>query len=124
MSKFSKEIFSRMFGKPGSESGDLDDVTLRHLEAAGADLRKETEVLFFLYFPTEEHAQSAAKVAEREGFEAEVMSPPTGFTEWNTRLTRRMAPARAAIKAVRARLEELASSLGGDFDGWEAAVTK
>ena len=27
-------------------------------------------------------------------------------------------------KSVRRRLEELAASLDGDFDGWEAAVTR
>lgn len=105
-------------------SGDLDDLTLQQLEAAGADLRKETEMLFFLYFPTEGHAQSAAAVARREGFSASVTAPPPGFDEWNTQLTRYMVPDRAAIKATRARLEELAASLGGEFDGWEAAVTK
>jgi len=113
-----------MVGKSPSESGDPDDLTLRQLENAGADLRKETEMLFFLYFPTEGHARSAANVARREGFDARVMAPPPGFTEWNTRLTRRMVPTRPTIKAMRARLEELAASLGGDFDGWEAAVTK
>jgi len=113
-----------MVSKPPSESGDPDDVTLRQLEAAGANLSKETEMLFFLYFPTEGHAKSAANVARREGFEARVMAPQKGFTEWNTRLRGRMVPTRAAIKATRKRLEELAGSLGGDFDGWEAAVTK
>ena len=115
-------FFSRLFGAPQQPAGDPDDLTLRALADAGANLARETETLFFLYFPTEAHARSAANVAQREGFAAKVSAPVQGHSEWLCRLTREMVPSRAAIKATRARLEELATSLGGEFDGWEAAV--
>lgn len=114
-------FFSRLFGTPRPSAGDPDDLTLRALADAGANLARETETLFFLYFPTEAHAQSAANVAQREGFVARVSAPVQG-SEWLCRLTREMVLSRAAIKATRERLEELATSLSGEFDGWEAAV--
>ena len=105
-------------------SGDRDDAVLAALAANGADLSKETEVVFHLYFPDEGHARSAAAVAGREGFATQVAPPPEGYSTWSCRLTRHMVPARAAVKAAVARLEELADSLDGEFDGWEAAVTR
>ena len=36
----------------------------------------------------------------------------------------RMAPSVGAIRAASTRLQALAASLGGDYDGWEAAVTR
>lgn len=99
-----------------------DEETLAALRAAGADLSKPTEVNFYLYLPTEGHAQSAADVARREGYAAVVRPPTEGYTTWLCRLTRIMPPHAAEIARATARLEELATSLGGEYDGWEAAV--
>jgi hypothetical protein len=103
-------------------SGTADEQTLAALAEAGGDLTKETEVLFFLYFPSEAHARSAAQVVGREGFATEV-GPPVDGTSWSCTLTRQMVPSPNEIARTRSRLEELATSLHGEFDGWEAAVT-
>lgn len=119
-------LLDRLFGRaapaPTPSTDDPDALTIRALQDAGADLARETETIFYLYFPTEGHARSAAHVATREGYAAEVCPPPSGYTTWLCRLTRQMAPSHAAIAATRTRLEELATSLEGEFDGWEAAV--
>ena len=119
-------LFSRLLGvrdePPAPE--DPDDVVLRAMRDAGADLARETETRFYLYFPTAGHAHSAANVASREGYLTEVREPPEGYDTWLCLVTQQMTPSRDAIKAVRARLEELARSLDGEFDGWEAAVAR
>jgi hypothetical protein len=99
-----------------------DEQTLAALRAAGADLSKPTEVNFYLYLPTEGHAHSVAGVARREGYAADVQPPTEGYTTWLCRLTRIMPPHAAEIARATARLEALATSLGGEYDGWEAAV--
>lgn len=103
---------------------DADARTLRGLVEAGADLAKPTEVNFHLHLPSEGHAASAADVARREGFAAEVRPPVDGHTTWLCLASRRMVPERAAIDAAVRRLDDLATSFGGEFDGWEAAVTR
>jgi Regulator of ribonuclease activity B len=46
-------------------SAEADAQTLRALRDAGADLTKETEINFYLYFPTQEAAAGAADSAHR-----------------------------------------------------------
>lgn len=106
-----------------SEPKTPDEQTLAALARAGADLSKPTEVNFYLYLPTEGHAQAAAEVARREGYTADVQPPTEGYTTWLCLLSRVMVPHGADIEAARVRFEELAGSFGGEFDGWEAAVT-
>lgn len=115
-------FLSRLFRRRETAPPTPDAATLEALRRAGADLSRETETRFYLYLPTEGHARSAATVASREGYQAEVREPVAGYTEWLCLLTCRMAPTAEAIDAARLRLEELAESLGGEFDGWEAAV--
>ncbi len=102
--------------------GSADERTLLVLAEAGADLSKEAEIEFLLYFPTKAHAESAAVVARRESFAALVSSPTEPDALWSCILRRRMVPSIPAIEAMRTRLEDLAASLDGEFDGWEAAV--
>jgi regulator of ribonuclease activity B len=102
-------------------SGSLDAAGVAEL-GTHRDLTRPADVDFYLYLPTEGHARSAAAVAMREGYTADVQAPLEGFDSWLCLLSRRMVPSEPAIAAVRERLEELASAFGGEFDGWEAAV--
>lgn len=105
----------------GSVEGDAQ--VLQALREAGADLTKETEVNFYLYFPTRDSAVRAAESHHTPGFTATVDQGADGKT-WLCRISGTMVPSEAAIRSAGERLQALASSLGGEYDGWEAAVTK
>jgi hypothetical protein len=113
---------SRVSALTSPDARTPDERTLAALAEAGSDLSKPTEVNFYLYLPTEGHARSAADVAQNEGYSAEVRPPLEGYTTWLCLLSRVMIPRRADLEGARRRLEALAESLGGEFDGWEAAV--
>lgn len=115
-------LLARLRPKSAVAFEDGDDATLDALREAGADLSLETETRFYLYFPTEGSARQAARVATTEGYVALVQAPLEGYANWLCLLTRTLVPSSVEIKAARARLEELATSLHGEFDGWEAAV--
>jgi hypothetical protein len=112
---------SKLAGPIGSEAGDLQ--VLQQLRAAGADLTKATEVDYYMYFADSATAARAADSVRAAGFEGEVRSG-RGRTEWLCLATGTMVPDTTAIFAATKRFRELTKSLSGDYDGWEAAVTK
>ena len=104
-------------------SPEADAQTLRALRDAGADLAKPTEVHYYLYFPTRAAAERAAAAARTPEVATAVREGAEGTT-WLCLATAHMVPSDSAIRAATTRLQALAESLGGTYDGWEAAVTQ
>ena len=104
-------------------SAEADTQTLLALRDAGADLTKATEVNFYLYFPTREAAERAANSAQTPDLAAKVREGADGKS-WLCRVSGQMVPSESAIRAASIRLQALAATLGGEYDGWEAAVTR
>jgi len=110
---------------PAAPIGSLeaDRQTLGALRDAGADLTKPTEVNFYLYFPTQAAATRAASQAQTPELPARVM-PAADGKAWLCFVSGTMVPSESAIRAASARLQAVANALGGDYDGWEAAVSQ
>jgi Regulator of ribonuclease activity B len=102
----------------------LDRETLDAMKASGADLSKPTEVIFYLYVPSRAAAEKAAAELGRAGYDAELRPPLPDYDEWLCCATLEMVPSVEGIDRSRTTLDALAKRLGGDFDGWEAAITK
>jgi hypothetical protein len=100
-----------------------DKQVLQQLRKAGADLTKATEVNYYLYFPDSVTASHAADSARAFGFDAEVRDG-RGRAEWLCLATKNMIPDTIAIFAATKELSDLTRSLHGEYDGWEAALTK
>jgi hypothetical protein len=117
--------FAARRGKAQGTRGtrDADQQVLDALRMNGADLSKPTETLFYLYLPTEVEADTVAAALRNDGFEAEVSPPADGYTMWLCRATIEMVPELGAIHQLRDRFTALAAAHGGEYDGWEAAVT-
>jgi rhodanese-related sulfurtransferase len=103
---------------------DADQQVLDALRSNGADLSKPTETLFYLYLPTEADADIVAAALRNDGFDADVAPPSDGYTMWLCRATTEMVPDLDAIHRLRDRFTALAGAHGGEYDGWEAAVTE
>ena len=115
---------SRVFGgsrKPAGK-GNLDQATLAQLARAGGDLGKTTDVVNYLYLPDETRAQEAGAALRAAGFTVQVRPAAKG-PAWLALANRDMIPSPANIQQMRELFEGLASRLGGEYDGWEAAVT-
>lgn len=104
-------------------SAEADAQTLLALRNAGADLTKPTEVRFYLYFRTREVAERAANSAQTPDLTANV-DEGADRKSWLCLVSGRMVPSESAIRAASTRLQALAATLGGEYDGWEAAVTR
>ncbi|MDB4889980.1 MAG: hypothetical protein JWL61_1835 [Gemmatimonadetes bacterium] len=101
---------------------EADRKVLAALRDAGADLTKVTEVNFYLYFNTRAAADAAALDASMPPLEATVREG-ADETSWLCYVTGQMIPSEHAIHAASERFAEVARRRGGEYDGWEAAVT-
>ncbi len=116
-------LFGGKRKKHSTDIGTPDEMTLQQLLKAGATLDKPTDVVNYLYVPTEPLAQTAGAELRQAGFTVEVRPAATG-SNWLALARIDMVPSAENIRLLRARFEALASKLGGEYDGWEAAVTK
>ena len=109
--------------KGGIGSLDGDRQVLAQMRKAGANLSKATEVNFYLYFKERRAADSAAAHADVDPLVATVR-PGANASSWLCLVSGQMVPDEAAIHTTAIRLLDLAKRFGGEYDGWEAAVTK
>jgi hypothetical protein len=101
---------------------EADRKVLAALRDAGADLTKVTEVNFYLYFSSRAAAAAAALDASTPPLTATVREGADDVT-WLCYVTGQMIPNEDEIHAASERLADLARRHGGEYDGWEAAVT-
>ena len=109
--------------RASKESKSGDALVLARLRASGSDLSKPHSIEFFIYLPTREAAQNIADQIRAKGFGARVDRKGQG-PNWLCLGTKSMVPDLAAIEAIGADFDEMARSLGGEYDGWETTVVK
>jgi len=111
-------IFSRWQKK---EEPSLDQQVLDQLKKAGADLSKPHSIDFFLYFPTEDSANEAAKDVKIEVDDVNV-ELCADKKNWLCFATRRMVPNHDKLVGLRRRFNETANRGDGVYDGWGTEV--
>jgi hypothetical protein len=110
-------------GDPADPDGDR--ATLRALEEGGGDLSKPTEFIHYLYFPDRERALEAARLIHEElGYTARGRSPEDPSEQWLVLAEREQVPTLENVERMRQALTTAAERFGGEYDGWEAAVTE
>ena len=115
-------FISRMRHGEGAGSGgpaDADAVALRALARAGGHPDRPTEIVNRLYLASEELAESAAGELRFQGLVVEVM--PSG-PRWLVQARGTLIPSRD-VRGMRAVFETLASTLDGEYAGWEATAS-
>lgn len=106
-----------------------EEFRLKHI--AEAEARTKAEAVFppepkaqsldhYLYFPQKSQAITAGERLKAKGWTVEVKKGADGES-WLA-LAKQPAPIEDDIEDVRDELESLAEELGGEYDGWGAAV--
>ncbi len=110
---------------------EIDLAVLHCLKELGSNLSKLHPIDFFLYFPTEELANSAASEIERDGYVVKLnldtqplrrrlFSKP----EWSCCASKSIVPKTETILEISSWLESIAQRFSGKYDGWETEVTE
>ena len=104
-------------------TADGDLKVIQQLQREGSDLTKAYSIEFFLYFPSEQAARSAADGVRATGFNTKV-EPSAYDQNWLCLATRDLVPTHEALHGIRIQFEELAARLGGEYDGWGAQILR
>jgi Regulator of ribonuclease activity B/Domain of unknown function (DUF4440) len=105
-----------------------DERVLEQLRSSGSDLSKPTDIVFYLYIPSQSDAIAAATELAGLGFQTEVSTPigklPNGATENRFSVVSHLTaiPTLTAIHSAATTMAGLADRYNGEYDGWEAAV--
>jgi Regulator of ribonuclease activity B/Domain of unknown function (DUF4440) len=105
-----------------------DDDLLKQLESHGSDLSKPTDLVFYLYIPSESDANAAATELDRLGYQAAVNAPlgklQDGTTEDRFSVVSHLTaiPMLTIITGAANTMAGLADQYNGEYDGWEAAI--
>ena len=83
----------------------------------GLSTERPRPIAHYLYCPTEQMARDLARRLAPDGFEVEVRLGADG-TNWLA--LARQSAALALVEETSERLQELAASVGAEYDGWEA----
>jgi hypothetical protein len=97
-----------------------DKVALDQLSKV-SDLGQKHTIFHYLYFPKKDAAKKVAQQLRTEGFEIEDRLGADGIN-WLVLARHDIVPSDEAMATAREKMEQLAESLGGEYDGWEAAV--
>ena len=101
-----------------------DQATVDHLRAAGGDLDKVTHVIHYVYLPDEPAARACQAELEVSGFGVRTFPPDRDVPAWSLHVDHEMVVSVDSITEAREKLAGAATRHGGDYDGWEAAVTR
>jgi hypothetical protein len=104
--------------------GDPDESVLKALSDQGSDLTKAAHVRFYIYASTEESATRIGTKAGDATLSATVRPAALGPGEWLCLLQGYFVPTLPVLQEYRRRFTALALAEAGEYDGWEATITK
>jgi regulator of ribonuclease activity B len=113
--------FTELDRFPSDDDEAADLAVLAQLEQHGADLSKETEFVHYLYFDDADHARGAAEQLAEIGYTAKGRPSDESFVVLAERVA---VPDMDNVRRMRQFMQTIAAQFGGEYDGWEAAVTK
>ena len=100
-----------------------DSATIDQLRQAGADLSQPLTVDHFLYFPSQRASEEVRDALREAGYWVE-QGLGADRKNWVVKAQRSLVVTIDSITKERSRLTSLASSKGGEYDGWGAMVPK
>ncbi len=117
------DLYRRALPTPSEERISLDYLVVQALEQHGDPLTTKRDVRHFAYFPTSSAASQFAKQISPQGFKTKVEQFPAD-NNWRVTASRDDAVDHPQICTITGPLADLADTLGGTYDGWEAMLVK
>lgn len=102
-----------------------DRMIVDQLRDLGANLSLPREVLHYVYVPTESAAAAASAELRKAGFTTQVRpaAGPPGPNPWLVVATVEEIVSVESARIARETLTALATTHGGEYDGWEAGAS-
>jgi hypothetical protein len=103
---------------------DIDKQVLYGLMQAGSDLSKPHNLEHCFFFPSKALAAQAVQKLVDLGLQNSIIPPEGDLHAWTVISTQNIVPTPEAIAQNTIDLNEIAASLGGEYDGWGTMVVK
>ena len=103
------------------DEGDPDAKVISHLISNGSDPSKPHELDFFFYLPDRPSCESLAARLNASGFRTDVLEPDAD-SRWAIQAWIWLPLDYGRIRSLTRDFEQIATALGGEFDGWGAEV--
>ena len=103
-------------------SATFQEEVLQQLRENGSDLSNTHDFEFYLYLPTRKLATKAADNIRQSGFSAADVSRSASSDAWLCAAKKTLVPEKADLADHARFFEQIATALGGEFDGWEAEI--
>ena len=110
-------------GSATTDADEADRSVIAQLKAQGSDTTKPTDVIFYLIFPTQAHAEALRDSISAMGFNVDIHKLD-GYSEWTLAANKTLVPSETNILPLSHKFEAMALSEDGEYDGWEAALLK
>jgi Regulator of ribonuclease activity B len=110
------------FKSDDPEVGDLK--VLSALKKAGADLSKPTHFIHHLLFSDETSMMDAGRQLAEFGYRVRGQKPEETGGEYVLFVERDEVPTFENVTRMRTFMEAFADQFGGEYDDWEAAITR
>ncbi len=111
------------FGSATTSADEADRSVIAQLKSQGSDTTKPTDVIFYLIFPTQTHAEALKATISSMGFNVDIHQLE-GYSEWTLAANKTMVPDEINILPLSHKFEAMAATEAGTYDGWEAALVK
>lgn len=95
-------------------------ITLDEMEVSTSE---ESELIFYLYVPTEKDAQVCQGKLTEAGFDCDIeKSADEESNDWLCYCTKELVPTKKSLAEIGEFFMKLATDFNGEFDGWETAL--
>lgn len=107
--------------EPDNKNLSPDGQVILQLKSAGSNLSKEHPIEFFIYAPNNDAAETIATRIESDGFKSKIEKSESDQS-WMVFAVKYMIPNEQKLLRIRANLEQVARSVGGEYDGWGTPI--
>ncbi|MEI6022415.1 MAG: ribonuclease E inhibitor RraB [bacterium] len=109
-----------LFKKKEVKTQDPDEMVLSHLIKAGSNITKPHTIDFFLYFTTQEDAEKAKVVLQKEGRIIEIKTTQPPYI--TCQIVIEMKPNLQILQNIRQEFQQIAKQYNGMYDGWGTEI--
>lgn len=116
------DLYRASLPTPSEERVALDLLVVQALAQHGDPLKPKRDVRHFAYFPSKDAADKFARQVSPQGFHIELEKCEDN--RYRVLASRDDSVQHPEISSITGPLADLAHSLGGEYDGWEARLVK
>lgn len=100
---------------------DKDEKVIEALKEHGSNIDNPHSIDFWLDFDNEASARKAAEILLEKGFGSKILKSQDHMV-YTCQANKELIPSLDTMRSITSEFDEIAKSLGGNYDGWGAEI--